>query len=898
MAPAPSDDDPTRGPGPAPRAGSGRLAPDLPTDPGRVSPPDTPLPYDTRAGGAGGVTLPGYEVRAELARGGMGVMYAADDPTFGRAVAVKVLLPECHTSPDAVARFGTEARITGRLQHPGIPPAHALGALPDGRPYLVMKLIRGRTLAALLDDRPDPARFLRVFEQVCEAVGYAHGRGVIHRDLKPANVMVGAFGEVQVMDWGLARENDESGMTNDQSKGRLEDGSGPVRDSSFGIRHSSLTAAGQVLGTPAYMAPEQARGDHGRVDARADVFALGGILCAILTGQPPFTGPWPYVLSCARTGRLDDAFARLDGCGADPGLVEIAKRCLAPDPADRPADGGEAAGLVVAYRAAVEDRLRAAERDRAAAEERAARRRWQAVAVGVAGVLVAGGGAVGWKLDRQAAAQADAAFRQQVEDERRAAADKERAARNGQRIEALLGQADAALRADDPGSAAGALDQAAARFGEGGGDHLRPRLARAAADLEAVRELDRIAVLRWTSRRGRFQTAEAVARIPGAVGKLGVDLASTPPAEVAARVGESAARDRVVAALDEWFVRERSDDGRAVLRAADPDPFRDGVRDAVRATDPEAVRDLAARPEALAQPAGFAAVLGQLEVVSPARRGEILRAAHRRRPADLTVLMTLGGLHPGGRAEGAAERVGWYRAAAAARPGNPSAWNNLGVALRDGGDAGEAIEAFRQAGRADPAYAPAVGNLGTTLGESGDAEGAVAAFREAARLAPDEPQTRLNLGSALENAGDRAGAVAAFREAIRLDPGYAKAHESLGVALKAAGDLGGAAAAFRETARLRPDYAPAHYNLGNALVAAGEFDAAAAAYRAALRADPTYAVAAFNLGVVLAGKGDAAGARVFFQEAARLDPLRYGSLLGKLPPPPTAPPPRPVGPPR
>jgi len=937
VSPVPGDDEPTRWSGPVARTGSDRLAPDLPTDPGRAY-ADTPHHYDGPAGGSDGVVVPGYEVRAELARGGMGVVYAADDPSFGRAVAVKVLLPAFRASPDVVGRFGTEARITGRLQHPGIPPAHAVGTLPDGRPYLVMKLIRGRTLAALLEDRPDPAadlaRFVRVFEQVCEAVGYAHGRGVIHRDLKPSNVMVGAFGEVQVMDWGLAKDL-RAGAA---GGGDDAPGADPVRipRAEAHTPPPDGTAAGAVLGTPAYMAPEQARGDIDRVDARADVFALGGILCAILTGQPPFTGTGPYAVVCARAGQLDDAFARLDGCGADPGLVGLAKRCLAADPADRPADGGAAAGLVVAYRTAVEDRLRAAERDRAAAEARAAglraKRRWQAVAGGVVGLLVMGTGAAAWRLDRQAAAQADAAFRQQVEDDRRGAAEKERAARNDQRIEGLLAQADAALRTDDPGAAAGALDQAAARFGEGGSDHLRPRFARAAADMEVIRELDKIAVHRWSARGGRFQTTEAVARIPGVVGKLGVDLASTPPAATAARVGESAARDRVVAALDEWFVRERSAAGRALLRAVDPDPFRDEVRDAFWAIDPAAIRNLTARPDALVQPPGFAAVLGQLEVVSADRRGEILRAAHRRRPADLTVLMTLGELYPSGQKEGAAERVGWYRAAVAARPGNPSAWNNLGIALRDAGAAREAIEAFRQAGRADPAYTPAIGNLGTTLCDTGDTDGAVALFREAvrldpdraeyrfnlgnalayrkdftgavvslreaARLAPDEPQYRFNLGTTLEEAGDRTGAIAAFREAIRLNPGYAKAHDSLGLVLRAAGDLNGAAAAFRETTRLLPDFAPAHYNLGNTLVAAGDFDAAAAAYRAALRADPTFARAAYNVGVILAARGDPAGARGYYQEAARLDPQQYGHLLGKLPPPATAPPPRPVGPPR
>src|SRR5262249_37366733 len=151
-----------------------------------------------------------------------------------------------------------EAEITARLPHPGVPPVHALGRTPGGTPFLVMKLVRGRTLAALLSDRPDPGhalgRFVGVFEQLCQAVGYAHSQGIIHRDLKPANVMVGAFGEVQVMDWGLACLTDETGKKIEEPRPELQLPDDPVSDSSF-------TVAGTVLGTPGYMSPEQARGE-------------------------------------------------------------------------------------------------------------------------------------------------------------------------------------------------------------------------------------------------------------------------------------------------------------------------------------------------------------------------------------------------------------------------------------------------------------------------------------------------------------------------------------------------------------------------------------------------------------------------------------------------------------
>src|SRR5262249_5671786 len=152
-------------------------------------------------------------------KGGMGVVLKGRDDEVGRDVAVKVLLEEHRDRPELRRRFLEEGRITGQLQHPGVVPVYGLGRLADGRPYFTMKLVKGRTLAHLLAQRPEGAdagrreavapqdrpRLLKVFEQVCQAVAFAHSRGVIHRDLKPANIMVGAFGEVQVMDWGLAK---------------------------------------------------------------------------------------------------------------------------------------------------------------------------------------------------------------------------------------------------------------------------------------------------------------------------------------------------------------------------------------------------------------------------------------------------------------------------------------------------------------------------------------------------------------------------------------------------------------------------------------------------------------------------------------------------------------------
>ncbi len=186
-----------------------------------------------------------YSVVREIARGGMGVIYEAEDRALQRGVALKVLAREV-TDAGAAARMRREAQTIARLEHPGIVPVHDVGELPDGRVYYAMKLVRGETLAKAAASLPH-SEMLRAFIRLCEAVAFAHAHRVIHRDLKPENVMIGSFGEVLVMDWGVARSIDDS------------------------------SEAGLIVGTRGFMAPEQERGEA-TVDERADVFALGRIL--------------------------------------------------------------------------------------------------------------------------------------------------------------------------------------------------------------------------------------------------------------------------------------------------------------------------------------------------------------------------------------------------------------------------------------------------------------------------------------------------------------------------------------------------------------------------------------------------------------------------------------------
>ena len=333
----------------------------------------------------------------------MGAVLKGRDVDLGRDLAIKVILEEHRDVPEIVRRFVEEAQIGGQLQHPGIVPVYELGRFPDGRLFIAMKLIRGRTLAALLEDRKNPLderpRFLSIFEQVCQTMAYAHSRGVVHRDLKPSNVMAGDFGEVQVMDWGLAKVLDEGGVADEMRAKRGQGDASAIRTIRTGS-DAGESVAGSVLGTPAYMAPEQARGEIDTVDERADVFGLGSILCEILSGQPAFAGRRGLELyKMAERADVSDAFARLDACGADAELIALAKSCLAAAPKDRPRDAGAVLSGLGAYLAGAERRLQEAGLAKARAETLAAeerKRRTLSVAL-AASVLITGlVGAGGW----------------------------------------------------------------------------------------------------------------------------------------------------------------------------------------------------------------------------------------------------------------------------------------------------------------------------------------------------------------------------------------------------------------------------------------------------------------------------------------------------------------------
>ncbi|HXN32016.1 MAG TPA: cyclic nucleotide-binding domain-containing protein, partial [Polyangiaceae bacterium] len=274
-----------------------------------------------------------YTEHEVIGHGGSSIVIRAFDNDILRYVAVKILDPEIANDGSQVDRFAEEARITGQLEHPCVVPVYELGRDRRGRRFLTMKLIEGATLGQTLDQLGDArlepahlAELLQVFLKVCDAVSFAHSRGVIHRDLKPNNIMVSDFGQVYVLDWGIARLR----PPNAGHEGRR------VRVSRLHAEPSELDPPGSLVGTACYMPPEQLHGEHHTLDEQTDVFALGATLYQLLTGQPPLT---PEIVRAVWGHKSPPAITppeRTDTTGrVPPELSRIAMRAVAYDPADR-----------------------------------------------------------------------------------------------------------------------------------------------------------------------------------------------------------------------------------------------------------------------------------------------------------------------------------------------------------------------------------------------------------------------------------------------------------------------------------------------------------------------------------------------------------------------------------
>ncbi|MCB9833142.1 MAG: protein kinase [Planctomycetes bacterium] len=585
----------------------------------------------------------------EIAQGGMGRVFRALDERLDRDVAVKVLRARLRRDDQMTARFLEEARIAGQLQHPGILPVYDVGLDAQDRPWFAMKLVEGRTLAEILRERGAPdeelARFLGILAAVCQAVGYAHSRGVVHRDLKPANVMIGPHGEVQVLDWGFAKVLQAARRAGRAAEPRTASGSDAPPIGS----DSSRSVSGSVLGTPRYMAPEQARGEIESLDQRTDVFALGGILCEILCDQPPWgRGDDGSPLDRAARGDMSETAAALAGCAADPELIALARHCLAVVPGDRPGDAGVLAAALGDYLAAAEARTRQARVEAEAARASAAherRARLMTLALGI--VLVAVAAAVAWFV-----------WRGDVER-------REDLARRRERFREALADAGDHLDRAEWSLAAESLTRARLVLGE------PPAVALVAELDQAERQLEnrRLAWEKESREKGRlddFRSRLEAIRLspmtePGEGGEdyaacfadFGAAVIAHSPERSYVELAQLPAdvREAVRLALDDWASRERAIEARRppqpegqhsdkLLQLAqflDRDPWRRGLRAAVLERDEEALRRIAEDASRQGVDPKDALLLattlqrdGQIEVAIG-----ILMASWRRHPHDV-----------------------------------------------------------------------------------------------------------------------------------------------------------------------------------------------------------------------------------------------------------------------
>jgi eukaryotic-like serine/threonine-protein kinase len=802
-----------------------------------------------------------YRTLHEHAQGGLGLVFVAEDLELQREVALKEIKPDHAHDPNSRNRFLLEARVNGRLEHPGIVPVYGLGHYEDGRPFYAMRFIQGETLNEAIRhfheaDVPgrDPGerrlalrQLLGQFVAICNAVAYAHSRGVIHRDLKPANAMLGKFGETLLVDWGLAKVVGRPQQEETYAEATLR----PQSDG------STATQMGQALGTPAYMSPEQAQGNWAVVGPASDVYGLGATLYALLTGKAPVEGnDRDEVMQKVIRGEwLPPRHVKKDTPEA---LDAICRKAIALRPEHRYASALALAADVEHWLA--DEPVSAWREPWRVRAGRWARRHQRLVAAVAAGVLVAvlAGGIGFWWLDRQWT-------------ERR------------QAVEAALTEVKRLQGEARWAEARAVLEQAKRRLGDSGPRDLTARLDQAGADLDLVVRLDAIRLKRATLVEGRFDFAGSDRGYEEAFREGGMPEVGTDTAVAAAWLGGAGVRDAFVAALDDWAAcatdRKRWEWLLEVAGLADPDPWRDRVRDPAVWDDRAALARLTESKEAAAQsPQLLTALAGRLTQLGADSEG-LLRAAQERHPGDFWVNFSLGNALRNGKKPD--EAVGYYRAALAVRPGTAGVHLNLGNALYDKGQREEAVAEYRKAIELDPKYVKAHDNLGKALYEKGRREEAVAEFRKAIELDRKYAPPHHNLGLALYEKGKREQGVAEFRRAIDLDRKYAPPHNNLGVALYEKGRWEEAVAEFRRAIDLDPKYPQAHFNLGKALYDKGQWEEAIAEYRQAIKLDPKDAPAHVNLGASLYEKGQREEAIAEYRQAIKLDP-KYAPAHGAL----------------
>ena len=665
-------------------------------------------------------SIPGYEVESVLGHGGMGVVYRARHVKLDRPVAIKMLLAGVHASLAARACFLNEAEAVARLNHPHVVHIYDFGEI-DGRPYFTMEFAGGGTLGDKLAGIPRPGReAAALVSTLADAVEFAHRRGIVHRDLKPSNILLNEEGAAKVSDFGLARD---------------------VSDA------ANVTLTGVRVGTPSYMAPEQALGKASAIGPATDVYALGAILYELLTGRPPFRGENSEATLRQVIEENPAAPSRLNA-QVPRDLETICLKCLRKDPGRRYATVSALGDDLRRFRAGEPILARPV-----GPLERATkwmRRRPGATAAAAASLLLVAALSVtmlSWAMRRTAATRmADTYLDHALELER---------------------NADwAAARVEVWHARAWAEDRGTPR--------VRRRALDAERDLDLVEALAAIRSDRATATHPHFNTADVDRQYQEAFGKFGVGTIGQPAAAVAARIRSSPVRAAVVAALDDWAFCFNDESRRLwlldVARRADPDPWRDRVRNVANWGDLQVLNDLAASADLKRESVPLLLVLGGLLSVNNGDGVSFHRRVQAAHPDDFWANFVFAELLD---ERDDADAVGFYRVALALRPNAPASNVNLAMSLQKRGHVAEA----------------------TTY------------WNRALNLAPSAPMVHHNVGIALMNDGKTAEAIHEFRQALKLDPDFPFAHAALGHALLSNGRLVEANSELRRALELLP---PAH----------------------------------------------------------------------------------------
>jgi tetratricopeptide (TPR) repeat protein len=415
----------------------------------------------------------------------------------------------------------------------------------------------------------------------------------------------------------------------------------------------------------------------------------------------------------------------------------------------------------------------------------------------------------------------------------------------------------------------------------GGTEALRQQVQRLLADLAMAERLEEIPLLAADKGGGGFDLSREDSGFLAEFKKNRLDVDRLAPEEVAARIGKRLIKDRLVAALDYWAtIRCQTRKGEAaswqrllqIARLADPDPWRNRIRDALEQRSVKLLRALAQPDTVAALPPSTLVFLGLTlsTTRNTATAEKVLRQAQRQHPADFWVTYKLASCCLRMQPPKTDDAIRFYTAALALRSQSPGVHVSLADALREKGRLDEAVAVCRDAIHLNKGYPEAHNSLGAALQDKGQLDEAIAAYQEAIRLKKDFPEAHYNLANALAKQGQLDQAVAAYKEALRLKKDYPEAHNNLGIALQDKDGLDEAIAAYREAIRLKKDLHQAHYNLGIALYEQGRLDQAVAAYREALRLKKNYPEALYNLGVVLADKGQLDEAIAAYQEAIHL----------------------------